>query len=92
MNTALGLFDMRGNAGEWTDTRYAPNAIAGLYAKGKLNGPASGRQKIARAVHGMRFVRISGSRPATSSHPARAIRFTARSVSAVPQMPGVDYS
>lgn len=45
---ALGLFDMSGNAGEWTATWYAPNALAEMYAKGNLLGPAEGRQKIAR--------------------------------------------
>ena len=45
---ALGLFDMSGNAGEWTASWYAPDAIAGHYAKGNLAGPESGRQRVAR--------------------------------------------
>lgn len=45
---ALGLYDMHGNAGEWTASWYAPDAIETLYAKGKLLGPDSGRQRVAR--------------------------------------------
>jgi len=45
---ALGLHDMHGNAGEWTASWYAPDAIARLYAKGDLLGPADGRQRVVR--------------------------------------------
>lgn len=45
---ALGLFDMNGNAGEWTANWYAGDALSSLYAKGDLNGPAQGRQKVVR--------------------------------------------
>ena len=45
---ALGLYDMAGNIGEWTANWYAPDALAALYAKGDLRGPAQGRQKVAR--------------------------------------------
>lgn len=45
---ALGLYDMSGNAGEWTASWYAPDAITADYAKGNLLGPSSGRQKVAR--------------------------------------------
>ncbi len=45
---AWGLFDMHGNAGEWTGNWYAPDAIAALYAKGDLTGPAASRQRVAR--------------------------------------------
>ena len=45
----LGLFDMHGNAGEWTMNWYAPDAIPALYAKGDLAGPMLGKQRV---VHG----------------------------------------
>ena len=45
---ALGLYDMHGNAGEWTATWYAPDAIGAMYAKGNLDGPADGARKIIR--------------------------------------------
>jgi len=45
---AAGLFDMNGNAGEWVANWYAPDALAGIYAKGDLSGPPDGRQKVAR--------------------------------------------
>ena len=45
---ALGLFDMHGNAGEWTANWYAGDALSALYAKGDLSGPPEGRQKVAR--------------------------------------------
>jgi len=45
---ALGIFDMSGNVGEWTNNWYAGDAIRSLYAKGVLEGPADGRQKIVR--------------------------------------------
>jgi len=45
---AYGLYDMHGNAGEWTATWYAPQAITQLYAAGDLDGPPSGRQRVVR--------------------------------------------
>lgn len=45
---ALGLYDMHGNAGEWTASWYAPDAIGSMYAKGNLQGPAEGRQRVVR--------------------------------------------
>ena len=39
---------MHGNAGEWTGNWYAPTAIAGLYAQGKLAGPENGARRIVR--------------------------------------------
>lgn len=45
---AFGIFDMNGNAGEWAANWYAPDAIAALYARGDLDGPASGRQRVVR--------------------------------------------
>lgn len=44
---ALGLYDMHGNAGEWTANWYAPDGIA-RYAGGDLQGPPDGRQKVVR--------------------------------------------
>ena len=46
--SALGLFDMHGNVGEWTATWYAPDAITALYAQGNLAGPPDGRQRVVR--------------------------------------------
>lgn len=45
---ALGIFDMNGNAGEWTANWYAGDALGALYAQGDLSGPPEGRQKVAR--------------------------------------------
>lgn len=45
---AFGLYDMHGNAGEWTANWYAPEAIEKLYAKSNLAGPERGRQKVVR--------------------------------------------
>lgn len=44
----LGLFDMHGNAGEWTGSWYASKAITQHYAKGNLAGPDSGKQRVVR--------------------------------------------
>ncbi len=45
---AYGLYDMHGNAGEWTANWYSPGAISDLYSKGDLNGPANSRQRVVR--------------------------------------------
>lgn len=45
---AFGLFDMHGNAGEWTGNGYAPDALTALYAKGDLKGPAASPRKVVR--------------------------------------------
>jgi len=45
---AFGLFDMHGNAGEWTATWYAPDAISSEYAAGNLNGPVTGKRRVVR--------------------------------------------
>lgn len=45
---SLGLYDMHGNAGEWTANWYAPDAIQSLYAKGDLTGPPTGKQRVLR--------------------------------------------
>ena len=45
---ALGLYDMHGNAGEWTMNWYAPDAITALYAVGKLDRPTEGKRKVVR--------------------------------------------
>ncbi len=42
------LFDMHGNAGEWTMNWYSKTAIQDHYAKGDLAGPAKGKQRIVR--------------------------------------------
>ena len=44
---AFGLYDMHGNAGEWTMNWYDRNGI-GRYASGDLKGPESGRQRVVR--------------------------------------------
>lgn len=44
---AFGLYDMHGNAGEWTANWYEKAALA-RYASGDLKGPAEGRQKVVR--------------------------------------------
>ncbi len=44
---ALGLYDMHGNAGEWTANWYAPDGLA-RYAAGDLAGPEQGRQRVVR--------------------------------------------
>ena len=44
----FGLFDMHGNAGEWIQNWYAPDAITKYYAKGKLNLPGQGVRKLVR--------------------------------------------
>ncbi len=44
---AFGLFDMQGNAGEWTMNWYAGNALE-QYAAGNLKGPENGRQRVVR--------------------------------------------
>ena len=45
---SLGLYDMHGNAGEWTMNWYAPRAITEYYAKGQLDQPEKGRQRVVR--------------------------------------------
>ena len=44
----LGLYDMHGNAGEWTETWYAPGAITERYARGDLDGPETSKRKVVR--------------------------------------------
>ncbi|MGH1431160.1 MAG: formylglycine-generating enzyme family protein [Neptuniibacter sp.] len=44
---AYGLFDMHGNAGEWTMNWYAKDALQ-RYANGDLYGPNQGRQRVVR--------------------------------------------
>jgi iron(II)-dependent oxidoreductase len=44
----LGIFDMHGNAGEWTANWYDKNAIAHFYSKGDLAGPVSGTRRVVR--------------------------------------------
>ncbi len=44
---AYGLFDMQGNAGEWTMNWYTGSALV-QYAKGDLKGPENGRQRVVR--------------------------------------------
>ncbi len=44
----LGLYDMHGNAGEWTGNWYASKAIIEHYAKGNLTGPSTGKQRVVR--------------------------------------------
>lgn len=43
----LGLYDMHGNAGEWTANWYSPKGLA-RYAGGDLVGPEKGRQRVVR--------------------------------------------
>lgn len=45
---ALGLFDMHGNAGEWTANWYSSSALNDLYAKGDITAPESSRQRVVR--------------------------------------------
>ena len=45
---ALGLYDMHGNAGEWTANWYTPDAIWNYYAKVDLDGPAMGKRRVVR--------------------------------------------
>ena len=45
---ALGLFDMHGNAGEWTGSWYSKEAVAEHYTKGNLAGADSGKQRVVR--------------------------------------------
>lgn len=42
-----GLYDMNGNAGEWTSVWYARDAIQ-QYARGNLDGPDNGQQRVVR--------------------------------------------
>ncbi len=44
----FGLYDMAGNAGEWTGNWYARDAITAYYAKGRLAAPNKGRQRVVR--------------------------------------------
>jgi len=46
-HNALGLFDMHGNAGEWTGNGYAPDALA-RYAKGDLKSLADSPRRVVR--------------------------------------------
>lgn len=39
---------MHGNAGEWIYNWYAKDAITTFYAKGQLNKPVTGKQKLVR--------------------------------------------
>lgn len=43
----FGLYDMHGNAGEWTANWYAKDALK-AYASGDLKGPSNGRQRVVR--------------------------------------------
>ena len=42
------LFDMHGNAGEWTGNWYGKDAVSEHYAKGNLAGPDKGKQRVVR--------------------------------------------
>jgi len=44
----FGLFDMHGNAGEWTGSWYSKDAITTYYAKGNIAGPDTGKQRVVR--------------------------------------------
>lgn len=44
---AYGLYDMSGNAGEWTSVWYSKDALQD-YAKGNLGGPDKGSQRVVR--------------------------------------------
>ncbi|HHJ34145.1 MAG TPA: formylglycine-generating enzyme family protein, partial [Gammaproteobacteria bacterium] len=44
---AYGLYDMSGNAGEWTSVWYGKNSLQD-YARGHLDGPESGSQRVVR--------------------------------------------
>jgi len=44
---ALGLYDMHGNIGEWTSVWYGKEGLSD-YASGKLNGPETGKKRVAR--------------------------------------------
>jgi len=45
---AYGLYDMHGNAGEWTANWYVADAISNYYAKGDLTGPTSSPRRVVR--------------------------------------------
>lgn len=45
---AFGLFDMSGNAGEWTANWYSSDAIQTHYSKGNLKGPSKSRERVVR--------------------------------------------
>ncbi len=47
-SNSFQLFDMHGNAGEWTMNWYTPKAIMDVYAKGDLKGPTKGKQRVVR--------------------------------------------
>ena len=44
---SYNLYDMHGNAGEWTSNWYSKDGIQ-RYASGDLTGPASGKQRVVR--------------------------------------------
>jgi len=44
----LGLFDMHGNAGEWTANWYDKDAIVNFYSKGNLAAPKTGKKRVVR--------------------------------------------
>ena len=45
---AFGLFDMHGNAGEWTGSWYAKNAVEEFYSRGNFAGPEKAKQRVVR--------------------------------------------